>query len=122
VALDVLAERAKAGREELEAEIGALNGHVILGSAPLPEGMATFVRLDGDEGSRHRQYLWTTEGALLGYRPLRKLALPAFYPLGGDRFQAWGRRLDVSATVVFEGGALVIGEGDRMIRCALAGR
>jgi hypothetical protein len=116
VPLEVLEERGRGVLAEMKDQLGSVRGYEILGSGPLVEGVATFVRIDGDRGVQYRQYIWKPEGGLLGYRLLPWLQLPAFFPVAPDRFQAWGSRLSIPIPVGFERGpdrrqTLVLGEG-----------
>jgi len=115
VPMDDLTARSEARRRQEEAEFGPLTGYDVLGTAILEDGASTLVRMRYGK-PQYRQYLWQKDATLQGFRPMGNPPRILFHPVGEGRFEAWGGRPPVVATVIFAEDDLVVGEGSEAPR------
>lgn len=94
VTREYLTETLEDRMRALEADYGAFQRYVVLGTALRPEREITLVRLHFDRGSADRAYVWRKgkEEELLGVSRRGLSSWMRFYPEGTGSFASWEPR------------------------------
>jgi CubicO group peptidase (beta-lactamase class C family) len=121
VPLERLQTRGEEGKRRRERMYGPLQGYDVLGTGFRGERVYTAARLNHEQRSLFRLYVWESDGTLLGYSPRMDLPVTRFFPVGDGRFRSWESESRTSALISFsfeEDGTvtLVMGDGAAGLR------